>query len=380
MNDELQNELLDELIELQAEKQPYLDEHWVQTSVDRYSSSEYFEKEVRALFLPLPRMALHSSELPEPGSFKRIDHAGRPLLLVRGQDSNVRAFYNVCRHRGAQLVGDESGCSRRFSCPYHAWTWNTQGELVGVPHEKSGFPGLDRSDMGLRAVPCEENAGWIWISHRNEEQLEVACFLGELYADIAGLRAEHLAIYASDSWEFNANWKLIIEGGIEAYHFRVAHRDTIAGLFLDNLSSYRCFDNHIRSVLPRSHLAELADAPRTEWDIRTHSNLVYTLFPTNQLLVQEDHIAWIQLEPLAADRTRLRLSTVVPEAELVEREQHWQKNHDLTVRTLKEDFAIGEGIQKGLKSGANSHLNFGRFEGALDQFSQAIKRELEKNR
>ena len=107
--------------------------------------------------------------------------------------------------------------------------------------------------------------------------------------------------------------------------------------------------------------------------------MIYTLLPTTQFLVQQDHTAWIQLEPLAACRTHLRWSTVVPRAELVpEKEAYWRKNHDLTVRTLREDFAIGEGIQRGLASGANRNLNFGRYEGALQCFNQALEREIEQ--
>lgn len=377
MHSELQVKLLDELVELQATKQPYLDDDWVKKDVARYFDDTHFAREREALFLQQPTIVLHASELPHAGDYKRVEQAGRPLLIVRGQDGVVRAFYNVCRHRGAQLVGDESGCSKRFSCPYHAWTWSNQGELIGVPHEKSGFPGLDRSKMGLHALACAEQAGWIWVSQQHGVKLDVADHLGELFADIAALRADEMAIFQSDSWEFCANWKLIVEGGLEAYHFRVAHRDTIAPLFLDNLSSYQCFGSHVRSVLPRSNLEHLSQLSPSEWDINKYANVLYTLFPTTQFLVQGDHIAWVQLEPIAADRTRVRLTTVVPSRELVpERRSYWQKNHDLTVRTLKEDFAIGEGIQKGLKSGANTHLNLGRFEGALDQFNQAVDRAL----
>ena len=379
MESELQVKLLDELVELQTAKQPYLDAAWVKAGVERYFDVAHFERERQAVFLNQPRIALHASELSEPGAFKRVEQAGRPLLIVRGEDGVVRSFYNVCRHRGAQLVGDESGCSRRFSCPYHAWTWSNQGELIGVPHQKTGFPDLDRETMGLHSLACAEEAGWIWVSQKRGAGLNIADHLGELYAEIAALNGDGMAVFQSDSWEFDANWKLIVEGGLEAYHFRVAHRDTIAPLFLDNLSSYQCFDDHIRSVLPRSNLAELPQMSASEWDIFRYANVLYTLFPSTQFLVQEDHVAWVQVEPLAADRTRVRLSTVVPKRDLVpERRSHWQKNHDLTVRTLKEDFAIGEGIQQGFSTGANTHLNFGRFEGALDQFNQAIDRQVAK--
>ncbi len=379
MNRNLELKLLDELVELKEGKQPYLDEAWVKPTTGKYFDEDHFEAERKHVFRRQPVIALHASELGEAGAYRTLEMAGRPLLIVRGEDGAVRAFYNVCRHRGAQLVGGGQGCSKRFSCPYHAWTWNNQGDLVGVPHEKTGFPDLRREEFGLTQVACAEYAGFIWVCQHGSAPrgLNIAEHLGPIATELKLLGAEGMRIFASDSWEFNANWKLIIEGGLEAYHFRVAHRDTIAPLFLDNLSSYQCFGNHIRSVLPRSHLGELSGKSRQDWDIRAYTNLLYTLFPSTQFLVQEDHIAWIQVEPLAAGKTRLRLSTLAPAADQVPaRENYWRSNHNLTVRTLGEDFAIGEGIQKGFCSGANSHLNYGRFEGALARFNEAVSNHL----
>ena len=123
--------------------------------------------------------------------------------------------------------------------------------------------------------------------------------------------------------------------------------------------------------------------PEDNRSLRRAANLVYSVFPSAQLLVQEDHIVWIQALPLAPDRTRVRLATLVP-AEVdpndpgadAEAARHWRKNHEITARTLAEDFAIGESIQRGLSSGANDALRFGRFEGALDRFNRVVEEEL----
>lgn len=368
-----QVELLHELVDLHSERRQYLDEAWTRAPVAQYCDPDRFQREMADIFARRPQIAAHAGELPEPGSFLARQFAGRPVLLVRGEDGVARAFYNVCRHRGAELVGEESGCKRRFSCPYHAWTWDSAGNFLAAPHLKAGFPGLDKAEFGLHAIACEEYAGWIWVSLNEDEPLDLDAHLGELRRDIEALDAGAHVIFESTTVDIAANWKILVEGGIEAYHFRVAHRETIADLFLDNLSSYRCFGPHIRSVLPRSNLPELTEKPTEDWDIGTYANVLYTLFPGPQFLVQEDHFVWIQSTPLAVDRTRLRLCSVVPAADLTpERESYWRKNHALTLYTLKEDFDLGEGIQRGLESGANSHLNFGRFEGALEQFNQTV--------
>lgn len=368
-----QIELLDELVALHADRAQYLDEQWVRAPVARYTDPEHFRLEREKLFGRLPMIALHGSELPDPGSFVTTEIAGRAAVIVRGDDGIVRAFHNVCRHRGAELVGEEGGCRKRFSCPYHAWTWNNAGQLIAVPHEASGFPGLDREEFGLHRIACEEYAGWIWVSLNRDAPLDIRAHLGGLEGDILGMEAENHLIFESTALDIAANWKLLVEGGIESYHFRVAHRDTIAPLFLDNLSSYRCFGRHIRSVLPRSNLPELRGKPREEWEIGRYANVLYTLFPGPQFLVQDDHFVWIRSTPVAPDRTQLRLATVIPrDSHTPERESYWRKHHALTLYTLKEDFDLGEGIQRGFASGGNDFLNFGRFEGALQKFNQFV--------
>jgi phenylpropionate dioxygenase-like ring-hydroxylating dioxygenase large terminal subunit len=338
-----------------------------------YTDQEQFRMEREKLFEREPTITLHSSELPDPGSFVTTRIAGRTAVIVRGDDGVVRAFHNVCRHRGAELVDEDSGCRKRFSCPYHAWTWNNAGQLIAVPHEASGFPGLEREAFGLHRFACEEYSGWIWVSLSRDEPLDVRAHLGELDGDIRAMEAESHVIFESTRLDIAANWKLLVEGGIESYHFRVAHRDTIAPLFLDNLSSYQCFGRHLRSVLPRSNLPELRDKPREQWDIGRYANVLYTLFPGPQFLVQDDHFVWIQSTPVAPGRTELRLATVIPrESHTLERESYWRKNHALTLYTLKEDFELAQGIQRGFACGGNEFLNFGRFEGALQRFSQFV--------
>ena len=120
------------------------------------------------------------------------------------------------------------------------------------------------------------------------------------------------SVVHDEAWERAANWKILFEGGLESYHFRVAHRDTIGPFFQDNLSSYRGFGRHIRSILPRAGLDAMIAQPKESWSLRRATNLVYSVFPAAQLLVQEDHIVWIQVLPLAPDRTQLRLATLVP--------------------------------------------------------------------
>lgn len=373
-------ELLQELVGLKEQRSAHLDEAVTTNAVSDYTDREIFAAEQATIFRALPHMAVHSSELPVAGSFLRKEIAGLPLLLTRDTEGEVRTFLNVCRHRGTRLVDEVEGCRKRFSCPYHAWTWNNQGKLVGVPHEKQGFPDMDRASMGLKQVPCTEWQGWVWVLPQLDAPLDLQSYLSGIEQDFAWFGSDKLRVMHSTEREWRVNWKLLWEGGIESYHFRVAHRATIAPFFNDNLSSYRTFGSHMRSVLPRSTLASLRDTPQQEWRIREHANVLYSVFPTSSLLVQQDHVAWIQTEPLAVDRSRVRIATLAPvddPSDLTPQEaKHWEHNHDITSRTLTEDFEIGESIQHGLLSGANSELTFGRFEGALNSFNETVKGHL----
>lgn len=366
--------LIEELLELHENRSPFLDDNWEQAATTLYTCAQRFAREQERIHGALPFIAAHVSELADPGDFLTQEVLGRPVLLVRGEDGAVRAFYNVCRHRGARLVGDDSGCAKRFSCPYHAWTWSNVGDLIAVPHEKTGFPGLNRGEFGLKSIACEEFAGWIWLSFAQDGEIDVAAHLGDMAEDLLAMNAADHVMLESSTRDLAANWKILVEGGLEAYHFRVAHRNTIAPLFLDNLSSYQCLGRHIRSVLPRATLPGLREEPESEWDLGKHANVLLTLFPGSQFLVQEDHFIWIQGTAVAADRTVLRLVTMVPKSEdTQEKRGYWQRNHNLTVMTLDEDFDLGESIQQGLSCGANTHLNFGRFEGALAKFNDFVE-------
>lgn len=360
--------LMEELLGLKAAKSPFLDDAVARNPVTYYTSEDRFAAEKENIFLRLPRAVAHISELSEPGDFLRKDVSGKPILLTRDKAGEIRAFLNVCRHRGTRLVDDEKGCRHRFSCPYHAWTYASSGELIAAPHFDTGFPDTDKSQLNLTTVNSAVLFGFVWIWFSD---LDFESYFEAMSEDLDWLEIDKLVIAAEDTHTHRANWKILVEGGIEAYHFKVAHRSTIGPYFEDNLSSYQTFGQHMRSVLPRASMAEMVDRPRDEWHIRDHANLLYTLFPTSQLLVQQDHIVWITSEPLSPGETQLRISTLAP-ASAEEDKSHWLRNHKITTMTLDEDFAIGESIQSVASSGANSDMIFGRFEGALDVFNRTV--------
>ncbi len=377
MDRETEIALLEELQGLKDNGLFFLDDDVCASPVERYASEARFEREREALFRSWPLIAAHGSELPDPGSFLTLEIAGLPVLLTRDKAGDVNAFLNVCRHRGMRLVGEAEGCKHAFSCPYHAWTWSNDGTLRAIPHEKPGFPGIDLNAYALRRLPATERLGFIWIVASPDGEADFDAHIGPLKDDFTWFDAENLGVAASNTFEKAANWKLLIEGGIEAYHFKVAHRDTIGPHFLDNLSSYEMLGSHMRSVLPRSTLSELTNLPREDWSIRAYANVLYSVFPTDQFLVMQDHVGWLNYRPLAAGRTEIRLTTLAPRSEITaDNQAHWDQNHKITSVTLGEDFAINTQVQAGLATGANVALTFGRYEGALNRFNAEVEAHL----
>ncbi len=373
MDRQTELELIDELLALKASNSAFLDARVGRNPVEHYASVERFVLERERVFKRLPAMAVHVSEVANPGDFVRREVNGLPLLLTRDKTGEVNAFINVCRHRGTRLVDEAAGCRHRFSCPYHAWTYANSGELLGAPHFDKGFPDTAMADLSLKRVVCRVRFGFVWVMTSSDAAEEFDRFLAPMENDLEALALADAAIVGTSTQTRRANWKILVEGGIEAYHFRITHRRTIGPHFEDNLSSYRMFGSHMRSVLPRTSMAKLDAGTRDYWRLRDHANVLYTLFPMNQLLVQQDHVAWIRQEPVSAGETVLRMVLLAPKGE-VDQADHWARNLEITQTTLDEDFNIAESIQAGIESGANDEMLFGRFEGALGAFNRTIDR------
>ena len=373
MKRETEIDLIEELLGLREAKSHYLDDEIEFNSVDQYQSEAVFQHERDRMFAKLPAVAAHVSEMPNPGDFVKREIAGRSIVVTRDAQGDVHAFLNICRHRGTRLVDDESGCKHRFTCPYHAWSYANTGELLSVPHMDTGFPDLDKAQYSLKSLQCEERFGFIWVIATPDVSFDFDAYYAPIAAEAEGLDLANMAIAHEEKKVHNSNWKVLVEGGIESYHFKVAHRKTIGPYFEDNLSSYQMLGDHMRSVLMRSSMHELRSEPVEQWRLRDHANVIYTFFPTTQLLVQKDHVVWINSRPVSAGLTEIRLATLAPKSRLAE-EAYWEKNHQITSTTLNEDFVIGESIQNGFASGANDVITFGRFEGALPEFHRTIRR------
>ncbi len=341
-----------------------------------YGDAAHLAREVDVLFRRYPLMVGLSCLIPAAGDHFTDDHAGVPILVVRGDDGRARAFLNVCRHRGAR-VAEGCGRARSLTCPYHGWTYALDGALRGIP-DRRNFPAIALEDHGLLPLPIAERHGLLWVKPTPDPSpLDAAAHLGPaLDAELAAFDLATWHHYETRTIRRAMNWKIVLDTFLEAYHLGVLHRKTVAPLFVGNTCLFDAFGPHLREVLPRASMATQVDAPEGEWDFIAHNTIVYVLFPNTVFVVQVDHVETWRVFPVdgKVDACVMLLDFYVPEPiDSDSARRHWERNMDLTIRTVNdEDFPVGEGIQRGVMAGAQGFTTFGRNEPALQHFQKTV--------
>lgn len=346
-------------------------------NVSDYTCADQLAQERSDLFRRMPLNVGLSCLVPRPGDFLTLDHSGDPILLVRQRDGSLRAFLNVCRHRGAKVArADEGACGHAsaFTCPYHAWSYGLDGRLLGRPDERS-FPEYARENIRLSELPCVEQDGMIWVAATPGEGFDA--HLGPAAEDIRAYGLAGYHHYETRVRECRFNWKVLVDTFLETYHLSTLHTETIHPIFFTNLTTFDAMGRHLRMVGARRTIKALRDLPENEWDVIRHTVIVYVLFPNTVFIVQGDHIETWHVHPAPDDPNRctMRISLYTPEpAETESARRHWDNNFNLLMRTVEaEDFPVGEDMQRGFRSPAQSHIVFGRNEPALAHFHSQVK-------
>ncbi len=339
-------------------------------SPDRYAAELALLRSGAVAYCP-------SAALPDVGSYVARTAAGTPLLAVRDHDGRVRAFRNACRHRGARLA-DGAGCEKAFVCRYHGWTYGLDGALRHVPHE-DGFPGLDAATRGLAPLPTVERHGLVFVTP------------GPLGSEAPALDALPPLIPAQNrlvqttEQELPVNWKVFVESFLEGYHIRSTHRDTFYPVQFDNLNVVERFGPNSRVTFPYRAIHKLRGVPASERRVEGKLTYVYHLFPNVMVATFPHFVFMVAIEPLAIDRTRfVTYITAGPEPREGSASDGGAPGRP-RVRTTSaegaaliaaaalEDNAATIAVQEGLASGANTFLEFGRFEGAIGHFHRTLR-------
>lgn len=207
--------------------------------MEPYRSPAFYELERERVFRRSWLMMCRVEELPITGSFvvKQVEVCDASVVITRAKDGNVRAFHNVCSHRGNQVVLDESGTASRFVCRYHNWTYGNDGSLIGIPDERNFF-GVDKKKCGLTPIACDVWEGFVFINLMTEPEVTLAEFLGDFGEHMKGipyLAAEHAVVFVA---ELDCNWKVVSDAFSESYHIPAIHPQTIGDTFASKTNPF----------------------------------------------------------------------------------------------------------------------------------------------
>ena len=191
-----------------------------------YTSPEFFEREVERIFRTEWNFVGRAERIADPGDYFAVEIAGVPILVVRGADGAVRAFSNICRHRGC-IVARGAGNCRQFVCPYHAWTYALSGELVAAPTDMDGSVGFAPADNGLVPVRLEEWGGFMFVNFRDDAP-PLAQHLGNLPELLARYDCANLVLARRLEYDVECNWKFYVENLKDALHVATVHGNSIS--------------------------------------------------------------------------------------------------------------------------------------------------------
>jgi phenylpropionate dioxygenase-like ring-hydroxylating dioxygenase large terminal subunit len=340
-----------------------------------YYDPDYFEMERKAVFLRSWIEIGHVCEVPDAGSFIRRDmeFARASLLIVRGKDHKIRAFHNVCTHRGTQLVADAAGKRAAFSCPYHMWTFGSDGALVSAPD--FGEFDLDKKDCALKPVALGVCAGLIFINFASNP-LPLRDWLGGLASQLDTLPVAKATTFSEYVYDIHANWKLTFDNFQENYHLRFIHpRSGAATLAPENPFGYPvAFGFHgvhrtqdiwtnpgtnVTAFQATAFGKAVASCQKADLMSGPHSRRYFALFPNFFLLgTAVQHFSHV-VYPLSATRSRGVIRMYWVGADSCASERFAREYMMATARDIHaEDCGVIEAGQRGLSSGALDHIHF----------------------
>jgi phenylpropionate dioxygenase-like ring-hydroxylating dioxygenase large terminal subunit len=328
-----------------------------------YRDPARWDAEMEQVFRRSPLIVALSCDLREPGAYDTLEIAERPVVVTRGDDGVARAFLNVCRHRGA-LVAEGCGTTRRFTCPYHAWVYDTRGKLVGVPGRDT-FGDIDVS--GLVELTTHERAGVILAVLTPGLEFDPAEWLAGMDDALQMLRLDELHRYPVLTELDSPNWKLTADGYVDGYHIGYLHSSTIGEKAITNRNTYDLLGPHVRIGFANKPITQIRDRPESEWPPMWEvMSMVHYVFPNVSISGQPERP--LMLSRLLPGPTPNRSTTVqyhyyrtpVEGDEAIATAEARRKLYAEV--TGQEDFVTGFRINRNLGALGDDHIRFGHNE------------------
>jgi nitrite reductase/ring-hydroxylating ferredoxin subunit len=347
--------------------------------VENYYDEDLFKAEIETLFKRIPLPLALSVELPGKNTYKALDAVGVPVVLTRDAKGEVHAMLNVCRHRGALLCGNGYGESRALTCPYHAWSYGMDGELRGV-YGESTFGEFDKSERGLIQLPVVECAGLIFVCLTPGMEIDIDSWLGDFKPVVEALKLDEVHVFSSRQMP-GPNWKVVIEGYLESYHFAALHPNTVFKSNFGNLGVMDGYGPHQRATWALRNIETYFDKPESEWEPSGGCGPIIWLFPGMAFAG-----AWRERMTCALVLPGTKVGESITEQRVLTRKPVTDENRaDLEAFadffydvTYGEDYITGYGVQKGIRNVAGTTQLYGRNEPSVQYVHAQIDRLMDE--
>lgn len=328
-----------------------------------YCSGEVLDLEVEKIFNKEWLCVGHISELRRSGDYLTFDLVGHPVLVVRDNSDELRAFSNVCRHRSARLV-DGSGNARLLVCPYHSWTYELNGKLRGAP-----FMAPEQvQDVCLNTLRLEVWQGLIFVN-LDEHAESLAPRVEALQADIGRYDLAGMEVVHSYDDEIDCNWKVLVENFCESYHVFRVHKMTLEPdtptSSVEVLPGGRGYNHHTMRCVNAASM--------NEEDDREHLSCIY---PSLTFAIRTASTIWLSILPVSYNRLRLRAWVAKDHSAGRATQSEFKAEMELVTAFMAEDKTINTGVQKGLESGAGNRGPLHEMEKTNWQFGQYLANKL----
>lgn len=350
-----------------------------------YNHPELTRIEIERVLLPSWQIVCHVNSIPRAGDYETFDLGPESVLVLRDRDGSIRAFHNVCRHRGARLLDGAGSCPATITCPYHGWSYRHDGSLIGVPVRDS-FPGLQRAEHGLRAVRVDTAFGFVFVCLAGDPP-PVAQIWGKLGEELAPYCLEEmvpLAPISSEVW--NVDWKIAMDNYLESYHVPIGH----PGLYRMFTPDY---DDPASVPGVARGLSWLREQPSSVWSERLYQKLVgratahlpeaqrrcwrfYSALPNLGIDVFPDQMDFFQVLPAGAGNCIVRGTTFgLPGASAELRAVRFLSNR-INTQVNNEDKWLCRRVQRGLASSSYTPGPLSRLERYMHEFHNLLRERI----
>ena len=289
--------------------------------VECYTSEAWFEREQKELFNKVWTFACTFEDVSQPGDYYATQVGEFPIVVIHGRDGTLRAFHNICRHRGSILLEGQGNIERSIICSYHRWAYSTDGKLRGVPQQRDVFKELDKCELSLKGASLENYRNLIFVHAEEKPAENFATYLGDVMNRSWPAKTENLQVISRMSWEINCNWKVFIENAEDGYHLMHLHKNTLGGPGIHGqewtpLGRHWLWEGKepiVSGLATQGDEGEYDEQQWQQWiqqfnpiegvDPMTFGGQVYIFFPAFGLQPLLDNVGFFKLTPLSASKT-----------------------------------------------------------------------------